>query len=42
MDFVFPILNLRSAFYYSSGLFYFALLIFVLNWIIKIIKHDDR
>lgn len=42
MDFVFPILNLRSAFYFSSGLFYVALLAFIFKWIIKIINHDVK
>lgn len=34
--------NLRGLFFFTSGFIDFAFLLFVLNWIIRIIRHDDR
>ncbi len=34
--------NLRGLFFFTSGFIDFAFLLFLLNWIIRIIKHDDR
>lgn len=37
-----PIGNLRGLFFFTSGFVDFAFLLFLLNWIIKLIRHDDR
>lgn len=41
MDLI-PIGNLRGLFFFTSGFIDFAFLLFILNWIIKLIRHDDR
>lgn len=42
MGSLFPIVNLRSFFYFSSGFIDFAFLMYLLNWIIKLFRHDDK
>lgn len=37
-----PIGNLRGLFFFTSGFVNIAFLLFILNWILRIIRHDDR
>ena len=42
MDSLFHLVNLRSLFFFTSGFMDFAFLLFLLNWIVRIIKKGDR
>lgn len=37
-----PIVNLRGLFFFTSGFVDFAFLLFILNWIFRLIRHNDR
>lgn len=37
-----PIGNLRGLFFFASGFVDFAFLLFLLNWILRLILHNDR
>lgn len=42
MDFLVPLVNLRSGFYFTSGFMELVFLFYLFNWIIRLIKHDNK